>query len=136
MARWQQSIRDKLFVLLLTVLALSIVGLAVTALLPFTSIVARWGPVVWASVAVLGLTCVALYAWHRKVQDANARTRVGTYSFAEAVVRMRARERVPALSSQSAARRSMPVGHISEGLQGQLGAIVNAPPNGGVGWPG
>lgn len=136
MARWQQSIGDKLFVLLLTVLALSIVGLAVTALLPFTSIVARWGPVVWASVAVLGLTCVALYVGFRRVHDANARTRVGTYSFAEAVVRMRARERVPVLSSHSAARRSMTAGRISEGLQGQPGAIVSAPRSGGVGWTG
>lgn len=118
MARWQQTLRDKLFVLLLAVLATSIVALAVTAIWPLAVTVAHWGLVFWASVAALGLGCIALYAWHRRVQEANALAAVDPYSFAEAVARVRARDRASAPAPHTAARRSLTVPRTSGALDG------------------
>ncbi len=114
MARWHQTLRDRLFVLLLAVLATSIVALGVTALWPLAVVAVHWGPVFWASVAALGLAVIVFYAWHRKVQEANALATVDPYSFAEAVARVRARDRASAPAPQSAARRSLAVPRRSE----------------------
>jgi hypothetical protein len=102
MAHWQQSIRDKLFVLLLTVLALSIVGLAVTALLPFLGVIAHWGPVSWASVVILVLIPIALFTWQRRVREAHARAAGDAFSFSEWVIRLRAKEEARALVAHGA----------------------------------
>jgi hypothetical protein len=102
MAHWQQSIRDKLFALLLTVLALSIVGLAVTALLPLLSIIAHWGPVLWASMVILVLIPIALFAWQRRVREAHAQAAGDTFSFAEWVIQLRAKEEARASAAHGA----------------------------------
>jgi hypothetical protein len=102
MAQWQQSFRDKLFVLLLAVLALSIVGLAVTASLPFLSLIAHWGPLFWASVILLIVISIALFTWKRRVREAHARAAGDAFSFAEWVIRLRAKEEARVLAAHGA----------------------------------
>ena len=99
MAHRQQS---KLFVLLLAVLVLSIVALAVTALLPFLSLVAHWGPVFWVSSVILVVIPIALFTWKRRVREAHARAAGDAFSFSEWVIQMRAKEEARALVAHGA----------------------------------
>ena len=88
MGHWPKIVREKPFVSVLAVAIASLVVWLVAAL---------WGPIAVASLAVLALTCVALYARHSSVREAHARATAGTFSFADVVVRMRAKDRAQAL---------------------------------------
>jgi hypothetical protein len=97
MADWPQVVRDRLFGALLVVGVAAFAGLALTALWPLLVGVAHWGPVFWASVGALALTCLALYAWYRRVHESHVLAAIVPFSFADVVVRMRAKEHVRAL---------------------------------------
>jgi Flp pilus assembly protein TadB len=84
MAHWPQIVRDHPFKSLLALAVTSTVALLVVAL---------WGPIVWVSTAVLALSGAGLYAWYRRgAQAARARAAADTFSFADVVLRMRAKD--------------------------------------------
>jgi 4-amino-4-deoxy-L-arabinose transferase-like glycosyltransferase len=92
MAHWPKTLRGNV----LTVLLL----LAVTPLLVMVVVIvatALSGPLVWAGLALIALTCVALYVWRRRVDDARERAWVGAFSFGDVVASMRAREDLDSL---------------------------------------
>jgi membrane protein implicated in regulation of membrane protease activity len=83
MAHWPKTVSGNLFVFALVVLVTPIVVWIAVSLS---------GPLVWASLAIVALASVALYAWRRRVESARDRAWVGQFSFGDVVRRMRARE--------------------------------------------
>jgi hypothetical protein len=79
-------------------LLLFLLALAVTPIL-VSVVIALWGPWFWASFAVVAATCVGLFLWRRSLDAARERAWTGSFSFADAVAGMRARE-----AAQAAAR--------------------------------
>jgi hypothetical protein len=51
-----------------------------------------WGVMVWAALGVVALACLVLFLWRRRVEAARERAWVGSFSFADAVTAMHARE--------------------------------------------
>jgi bacteriorhodopsin len=49
-------------------------------------------PWLWAPVAVIALTCIAVLARRRRLEATRERAWIGSFSFADAVASMRARE--------------------------------------------
>jgi membrane protein implicated in regulation of membrane protease activity len=83
MAHWPKTVSGNLFIFVLAVGAAPIlVWLAVSLS----------GPMVWASLTVVALTCVALYVWRRRIEADKERAWVGAFSFGDEIRRMRARE--------------------------------------------
>ena len=50
------------------------------------------GPAVWISLVIITLASIAVYLWRRRVSAARERAWVGTFTFADVVKRMHARE--------------------------------------------
>jgi membrane protein implicated in regulation of membrane protease activity len=88
MAHWPKTLRGNVLAVLLIVAATPLVVIIATALS---------GPFVWAGLALVALTCVALYVWRRRVDDARERAWVGAFSFGDVVASMRAREALDSL---------------------------------------
>jgi membrane protein implicated in regulation of membrane protease activity len=83
MAHWPKTVSGILFTSFLIVAAAPIlVWLAVSLS----------GPLVWVSLTFVALTCVALYAWRRRIEADKERAWVGAFSFGDEIGRMRARE--------------------------------------------
>jgi hypothetical protein len=51
-----------------------------------------WSVMVWAALGVVSLACLVLYLWRRRLEAARERAWVGSFSFADAVAAMHARE--------------------------------------------
>jgi hypothetical protein len=83
MAYWPKTVRGNIFTVSLLVVGLPILLIVVVALS---------GPVVWASLALVALTCVGAYIWRRRIDNARERAWVGSFSFGDVVARMHARE--------------------------------------------
>ena len=83
MAHWPKTLRGNVLTVLLIVAVIPLLVIVATALS---------GPLVWAGLALVALTCVALYIWRRRVNEARERASVGAFSFGDVVARMRARE--------------------------------------------
>jgi membrane protein implicated in regulation of membrane protease activity len=83
MAHWPKTVSGNLFMFALVVMIAPLVVWIAVALS---------GPLVWASLAVVALLSLALYAWRRRVESARERAWVGQFSFGDVVRRMRARE--------------------------------------------
>ena len=84
MAYRPKIVREHPFTSLLAIAAAALVALLVVAL---------WGPVAWALIAVLALTSGVAWAWYRRrAGDARARAAADTFSFADVVIRMRAKD--------------------------------------------
>ena len=83
MAYWPKTPRGNVLTVSLIVAATPIVLIIAIALS---------GLLVWAALALIALTCVALYIWRRRVGRARERAWVGAFSFRDEVVRMHARE--------------------------------------------
>jgi hypothetical protein len=92
MATWPHIVRARPF--------LSTLAVAAAALFVWF-VIALWGPIAWVTAGVLVLVGLGIYARRRKVQEA-ARVWAATdrYSFAEMVVRMRARDSARALVAE------------------------------------
>jgi 4-amino-4-deoxy-L-arabinose transferase-like glycosyltransferase len=88
MAHWPKTLRGNILTVLLIVAATPVVAIVATALS---------GPLVWGGLALIALTCVALYIWRRRVDDARERAWVGAFSFGDVVASMRAREALDSL---------------------------------------
>jgi 4-amino-4-deoxy-L-arabinose transferase-like glycosyltransferase len=101
MANRPKTLGGNVLTVLLTVAAMPLLVIAVTALS---------GPLVWAGLALVALTCVALYIWRRRVDDARERAWVGAFSFGDVVASMRAREALDSLGAMRGSRRSRAVG--------------------------
>jgi hypothetical protein len=82
-AQWPKTVRGNVFAVLLVIVAAPIALWAAITLS---------GPVVWISLGVVALACIAAYLWRRNDNAARERAWVGAYSFADVVERMRARE--------------------------------------------
>jgi hypothetical protein len=101
MAYWPEIIRDKPFVSVLVV----VMGAVVAWVVWFLGTL--WGPAVWVPLTALVLTCVAIYAWYQAMREARALAATDTFSFAEVVVRMHARERAQALINAERRERAL-----------------------------
>jgi hypothetical protein len=87
-AFWPNTVRDRPVLSLLAFATASIAAWFVITL---------WGPVALIPIALLALTCLALYPWYLRRQDARIRATTGTFSFGDMVVRMQAREQAEEL---------------------------------------
>lgn len=83
MAYWPKTLRGNIFTVLLI-----LVGLPFLLFL----VISLSGPLVWAGLAFVVLTSVALYLWRRRIEQARERAWVGGFSFRDEVVKMHARE--------------------------------------------
>jgi membrane protein implicated in regulation of membrane protease activity len=83
MAYWPKTLRGNVLTMLLIV-----VGLPLMVFLA----ISLSGPLVWGGLALVALTCVALYLWRRRVDRARERAWVGAFSFGDMIESMRARE--------------------------------------------
>jgi hypothetical protein len=83
LAHWPKTPSGNLF--------LSMIVLGIAPIVIWVAVILS-GPLVWASLAVVGLMGVALYIWRRRVEAARERAWVGAFSFGDVVARMRARE--------------------------------------------
>jgi 4-amino-4-deoxy-L-arabinose transferase-like glycosyltransferase len=88
MAHWPKTLRGNVLTVLLIVAVTPLVVIVANALS---------GPIVWAGLALVAITCVALYTWRRRVDDARERAWVGAFSFGDVVASMRAREALDSL---------------------------------------
>jgi len=101
MAHWPKTLRGNVVTVFLVVAATPLVVIVSTALS---------GPLVWAGLALVALTCVALYIWRRRVDDARERAWVGAFSFGDVVASMRAREALDSLGAMKGSGSSPAVG--------------------------
>ncbi len=84
MAYWPKPVRGNVLTVSLFVVGLPILVIVVIALS---------GPLVWTSVALVALTCVAVYIRRRRIDNkARERAWVWRFSFGDVVTRMHARE--------------------------------------------
>ncbi len=91
MARWPEIVRDKPFVSMFTAVLVAMFVVWVAALR------GMWVLAVAGSVAALVLTCVALFAWSRRRRESHRRAAANTFSFADVVARLHAKDRAEAL---------------------------------------
>jgi 4-amino-4-deoxy-L-arabinose transferase-like glycosyltransferase len=101
MAHWPKTRRGNVLTVLLIVAATPLVVIVANALS---------GPLVWAGLALVALTCVALYIWRRKVDEARERAWVGAFSFGDVVASRRAREALDSLGAMKGSGSSPAVG--------------------------
>jgi predicted membrane chloride channel (bestrophin family) len=83
MVHWPKTVYGNV---LLFLLALGIAPIVVALAVAMSS------PLIWAPLAVIGLACVVLAVWRRRVEAARERAWIGSFSFGDVVARMRARE--------------------------------------------
>jgi 4-amino-4-deoxy-L-arabinose transferase-like glycosyltransferase len=83
MVHWPKTARG--YVLAVSLL---VVGLPISLIL----VVALSGPLVWGGIALIAVTCVVMYIWRRRRDNARERAWVGSFSFGDVVARMHARE--------------------------------------------
>ena len=85
MAYWPKTLRGNVLTVLLIVVALPILVFLAISLS---------GRLIWAGLALVAFTWVALYIWRRRIQRARERAWVGAFSFGDMIESMRAREAV------------------------------------------
>jgi membrane protein implicated in regulation of membrane protease activity len=85
MAYWPKTLRGNVLTVLLIVVGLPLLVFLAMSLS---------GPWVWAGLALVALTWVALYIWRRRIQRDRERAWVGAFSFGDMIESMRAREAV------------------------------------------
>jgi hypothetical protein len=90
MAHWPKTLRGNVLTVLLLLAATPLAVIVATALSD---------PFVWAGLALVALTCVALYVSRRRVDEARERAWVGAFSFGDLVASMRAREALDSLGA-------------------------------------
>ena len=81
---WARAVRDKALLIVVAVVIAAFVGL---------TIIANWSPSRWLPIGVVVAACLAGFARYREVHASNVLAALDPYSFADAVLSMRAKER-------------------------------------------